>query len=134
MNNQKVTNLKDTEQTESLYFYLKYLIYVLGHSHKKRKDSYDYGFVNKMMQIFVFLPVESVFFNIKQKLSVKTIKKDNLTWLFSVLARINLGASNKLVIARIPRDIWQIFYSFLIFCCCFTQNELNMAGKTSRKL
>ena len=79
MNNQKVTNLKDTEQTESLYFYLKYLIYVLGHSHKKRKDSYDYGFVNKMMQIFVFLPVESVFFNIKQKLSVRTIKKDNLT-------------------------------------------------------
>lgn len=64
MNNQKVTNLKDTEQTESLYFYLKYLIYVLGHSHKKGKDSYDYGFVNKMMQIFVFLPVESVFFNI----------------------------------------------------------------------
>ena len=79
MNNQKVANLKDTEQTESLYFYLKYLIYVFGHSHKKRKDSYDYGFVNKMRQIFVFLPVESVFFNIKQKFSVKTIQKDNLT-------------------------------------------------------
>lgn len=79
MNNQKVANLKDTEQTESLYFYLKYLIYVFDHGHKKRKDSYDYGFVNKMRQIFVFLPVESVFFNIKQKFSVKTIQKDNLT-------------------------------------------------------
>ena len=79
MNNQKVANLKDTEQTESLYFYLKYLIYVFDHSHKKRKDSYDYGFVNKMRQIFVFLPVESVFFNTKQKFSVKTIQKDNLT-------------------------------------------------------
>ena len=31
-----------------------------------------------------------------------------------------LHVSDKLVIARLPRIIWSIFSSFLIFCCYFT--------------